>query len=121
MICIGAAITRGLSKQPPPKLASLTYGTGQGEKGWNNNLLAWIDPHKGSLQAANFINAGQWYIDAPKLDGNPKKVDDDGFSAIAMTQSMKIYLLHPKTEEIHEYSTNSTTALEWVWQETVNV
>lgn len=113
-------IATGLSIAPPPKLASLTYGSDKGEAGWNNNLLAWIDPIKGRLIAANYISSTEWLVEQPKLDGSPQSLLDGGFSAMAMTQNMKIYLLSPLKGEIHEYSTNSTAVFEWVWQTTVD-
>lgn len=82
--------------------------------------MAWIDPFKGQLQAANFRNGGGWTVAEPTLDGSPQGLVGDGFSAVAMTQSMMIYVLSPSKGEIHEYSTNSTNALDWTWQTTVD-
>ncbi|KAJ4385794.1 hypothetical protein N0V93_010225 [Gnomoniopsis smithogilvyi] len=111
-------IANNLSSNPPPTLASLTYGTDQ--TGWNNNLLAWVDPFKGQLQAANFRNGGGWTVKVPTLDGSPQGLVDGGFSTVAMTQAMRIYVFSPVKGEIHEYSTNSSNVLEWTWQTTVD-
>lgn len=96
----------------------MTYGTDK--DGWNNNLLVWIDPFKGQMQAANFVNGAGWTLKEPTLDGSPQGLVEGGFSAVAMTQDMKIYVLSPSQGEIHEYSTNSSNALEWVWQMAVD-
>ncbi|CAN8101893.1 unnamed protein product [Discula destructiva] len=117
----GEAITKGLSVAPAPRMASLTYGTGQGEAGWNNNLLAWTDPSTGQLKAANYIDAGEWSVDEPTLDESPQGLVQGGFSAVAMTQTLKIYLMSPLKGQIHEYSANSTNVFEWVWQTAVEI
>lgn len=114
----GVPIANNLPTNPPPTLASLTYGSGT--SGWNNNLLAWIDPFKGELQAANFLNGANWTVKEPTLDGSPQGLVKGGFSSVAMTQDMKIYVFSPIKGEIHEYSTNSSNAFEWVWQTMVD-
>lgn len=70
----------------------------------------------GQVTAANYASGNGWKITPPTLVGTPKDVAEAGFSGVAMTQTMKIYLVSPLKGEIHEYSTDSSNALSWVWQ-----
>lgn len=102
-------------------MASLTYGLGNGEAGWNNNLMGWIDPFLGTVKAGNWLNGKSWTVAEPIINDSPEDLLKGGFSAIAMTQSMKIYLFSPIKGEIHEYLATSNDAMRWAWQTQVAV
>lgn len=108
-----------MSITPPAKLASLTYGLNGGADGWTNILMSWIDPLKGTLQAANYVQQRAYTVAAPVLAASPQGVVEAGFSVVAMTQSMKVFLLSPSMGQIHEYSVNTTSAFTWTWQTAV--
>lgn len=108
-------ITTDLETHPSPKLASLTYGTA--ETGWTSNILSYICPIMGSLTAANWIpGSTQWTVRAPTLSGSPDELVKAGFSSVAMTQEMRIYLLSPSTGQINEFLTSVVDPFNWAWQ-----
>lgn len=111
-----------MSITPPPKLASLTYGLKNGEEGWDNTLVGWIDPFMGRPKAANWVREkSSWTVAAPAINGSPEALVEGGFSAIAMTQSLKIYVFSPLKGQIHEYLATSSDAMGWTWQTMVEV
>lgn len=103
---------------PSPAMASLTYGNAT--TGWSNNLLAYINPWKGILQTANWQGAG-WVLDTPSLNGAPNGLQSAGFSAIALTQEMKIFLMSPSTGAIHSFTTTGDNPSNWTWQGSLDV
>lgn len=115
---IANAVAKDLSLSPSPALASMTYGAAT--TGWTNNLLAYIDPWKGGVTSANWQGV-EWKITVPTLRDSPDGVVDAGFSSVALTQSMRVYLMCPAMGEIHEFTFNATDPTEWTWQETIAV
>lgn len=96
----------------------MTYG--EPLVGWDNNLLTYVDPAVGGLTTVNWVaSQGNWTVAAPRLTGSPDGLLDAGFSAVAETQAMKIYVFSPSRGEIHQYGTNITDAYEWVWEDKV--
>lgn len=112
-------IATDLPSDPAPKLAGLTYGSDM--TGWTSNLLTYICPMDGSLTAVNWAPTSAWKTQAPSLDNSPDGLVKAGFSSVAQTQEMRIYLVSPKNGEIHEYSTNSTDPFAWTWTDKVDL
>lgn len=96
----------------------MTYGLPA--TGWTNNLLAYVDPWKGSVTTVGWQGTG-WKIAMPSLLDLPDEAEDAGFSAVAFTQSMRAYLMCPSMGEIHEFVVNSTDTTMWQWQTTVKL
>lgn len=105
---------------PSPRLASLTYG--EPLVGWDSNLLSLIDPASGNLTSVNWVTSrGSWVVQAPQLLGAPEGLEAAGFSAVAQTQEMRIYLLSPARGEIHQFRTNLTDPFVWNWDDVVQL
>lgn len=102
-----------------PKLAGLTYGSDM--TGWTSNLLTYICPMDGSLTSINWAPTSEWKTQAPSLDNSPDGLVKAGFSSVAQTQEMKIYLVSPSNGEIHEYTTNATDPFVWSWTDKVDL
>ncbi|KAK8016997.1 hypothetical protein PG993_015186 [Apiospora rasikravindrae] len=106
-------VTSGLSLNPSPDIASITYGN----NGWDNNLVTFLGP-KGKLMSAVYRGAG-WSVQAATLSGAPASALD-GFASIAATQSMRLYAISQRGD-IHEFTTNSTNPFLLTWAGVVNV
>lgn len=63
----------------------------------------------------------EWKVAVPTLRGAPDGLDDAGFSAVAMTQTMHVYLMCPSMGEIHEFVVNATDPTEWEWTESITL
>ncbi|KAK6860715.1 hypothetical protein PG995_004351 [Apiospora arundinis] len=105
-------VTSGLSLNPSPDIASITYGN----NGWDNNLVHFLGP-KGKLMSAVYRGAG-WSVQAATLSGAPASAVD-GFTSIASTQGMRLYALSQRGD-IHEFTTNSTNPFLLSWAGVVN-
>lgn len=116
---VGKPVTNELQENPSPKIASLTYDPGT--QGWTNNFLTFINPSKGTLTSAGWQPNQAWKVQNPSLESSPKGLDNDGFSAIAQTQGLKIYLVSPWKGEIHEFATNASDPFTWTWQDVVDL
>ncbi|KAK8121741.1 hypothetical protein PG984_010411 [Apiospora sp. TS-2023a] len=106
-------VTSGLSINPSPDIASITYGN----NGWDNNLVTFLGP-KGKLMSAVYRGSG-WSVQPASLGGAPASAVD-GFSSVTATQSMRLYALS-KRGDIHEFTTNSTNPFLLTWAGVVNV
>lgn len=62
----------------------------------------------------------EWKVAVPTLHDVPNGVEDAGFSSVALTQEMRVYLMCPSMGEIHEFSVNATDPTEWNWQESIS-
>lgn len=102
-----------------PKLAGLTYGSDM--TGWTSNFLTYICPMDGSLTSINWAPTAAWKTQAPSLDNSPDGLVNAGFSSVALTQEMKMYLVSPSNGEIHEYTTNATDPFAWSWTDKVDL
>lgn len=60
-------------------------------------------------------------MQAPSLDGSPDNVTEDGFSAVAVTQTMKMFAIGKVDGAINEYQTNISNPFQWEWQGVVDV
>lgn len=60
-------------------------------------------------------------MQAASLDGSPDGVVDAGFSAVAVTQTMKMFAVGKVDGVISEYQTNSSNPFRWEWQGVVDV
>jgi hypothetical protein len=60
-------------------------------------------------------------VQAASLDGSPDGAVDDGFSAVAVTQTMKMFAIGKVDGVINEYQTNSSNPFQWEWQGVVDV
>lgn len=60
-------------------------------------------------------------MQAASLDGSPDGVVDDGYSAVAVTQTMKMFVIGKVDGVINEYQTNSSNPFSWDWQGVVDV
>lgn len=116
---VGKSITDQLQENPPPKLASLTYDPGT--QGWTNNFLTWVNPMNGKLTSTGWAPNQAWKVQNPSLNSNPNGLEKEGFSAVAQTQGLKIYLVSPWRGEIHEYATNASDPFTWTWQDAVDL
>ncbi|KAK8103492.1 uncharacterized protein PG998_010525 [Apiospora kogelbergensis] len=105
-------VTSGLSLNPSPDIASITYGN----NGWDNNLVTFLGT-KGRLMSAVYRGSG-WSVQAATLGGAPASALD-GFSSIAATQGMRVYAISQRGD-IHEFSTNSTNPFLLSWSGVVN-
>lgn len=105
-------MTSGLSLNPSPDIASITYGN----NGWDNNLVTFLGS-KGRLMSAVYRGSG-WSVQAATLGGAPASALD-GFSSIAATQGMRVYAISQRGD-IHEFSTNSTNPFLLSWSGVVN-
>ncbi|KAJ0118681.1 fungal fucose-specific lectin [Diaporthe amygdali] len=112
----GNQITSDLAVNPSPEIASLTFGN----NGWTNNIVLTLDQTTGALQSSVY-RGSDWAVQTPSLDGSPENVTDDGFSAIAATQTMKMFAIGKADGLIHEYQTNTTNPFQWNWQGVVDV
>lgn len=112
-------IATDLSLDPLPKLASLTYGSDM--TGWTSNFMTYICPVDGALTSINWTPGTPWTEKEPSLAGSPGGLVQAGFSAVAHTQAMTIYVMSPGQGQIHEYTTNSTDPFTWVWQDKVDL
>lgn len=106
-------MTSGLSLNPSPDIASITYGN----NGWDNNLVTFLGP-KGRLMSAVYRGVG-WSVQPATLSGAPASAPD-GFAALAATQSMRLYALS-RRGDIHEFTTNSTNPFLLTWAGVINV
>ncbi|KAK7994483.1 hypothetical protein PG991_016071 [Apiospora marii] len=109
----GNPVTQGLSLNPSPDIASITYGN----NGWDNNLVTFLGP-KGRLMSAVYRGSG-WSVQPSTLAGAPAGAVD-GFDSVAATQSMRLYALS-RRGDIHEFTTNSTNPFALTWAGVVNV
>lgn len=96
----------------------MTYGAA--ETGWTKNLLAYVDPWKGSVTTVSWEGI-EWKVAVPILHNLPDGVEDLGFSAVAFTQEMRVYLMCPGMGSIHEFTVSSDDTTEWTWQEEVSL
>lgn len=101
---------------PSPEIASLTFGT----NGWTNNIVLTLDQNTGALQSSVY-RGSDWAVQAASLDGSPDDVVDDGFSAVAVTQTMKMFAIGKVDGAINEYQTNISNPFQWEWQGVVDV
>lgn len=109
----GNPVTTGLSLNPSPDIASITYGN----NGWDNNLVTFLGP-KGRLLSAVYRGSG-WSVQPATLGGAPDSAVD-GFGSLAATQSMRLYA-HSRRGDIHEFTTNSTNPFLLTWAGVVSV
>ncbi|KAK8064478.1 hypothetical protein PG994_007116 [Apiospora phragmitis] len=109
----GNPVTAGLSLNPSPDIASITYGN----NGWDNNLVTFLGP-KGRLMSAVYRGAG-WSVQAATLSGAPASAMD-GFASVAATQSMRLYATS-QGGGIHEFTTNATNPFLLTWAGAVNM
>lgn len=112
----GNQITSDLPVNPSPEIASLTFGT----NGWTNNIVLTLDQTTGALQSSVYRGT-DWAVQAASLDGSPDGVVDDGYSAVAVTQTMKMFVIGKVDGVINEYQTNSSNPFSWDWQGVVDV
>lgn len=97
----------------------MTYGSDL--TGWTSNFLTYVDPTDGSLTSMGWTPGTPWKKQPPALSGSPGGLVKAGFSAVALTQAMTMYVLSPSQGEIHEYATNSTNPWAWTWQDKVDL
>lgn len=112
----GNQITSDLPVNPSPEIASLTFGT----NGWTNNIVMTLDQTTGALQSSVYRGT-DWAVQKASLDGSPDGVAEDGFSAVAVTQTMKMFAVGKVDGSINEYQTNSSNPFRWQWQGVVEV
>ncbi|KAG8161269.1 hypothetical protein KVR01_009533 [Diaporthe batatas] len=112
----GNQITSNLAVNPPPEIASLTFGT----NGWTNNIVLTLDQTTGALQSSVY-RGSDWVVQAASLDGSPDDVVEEGFSAVAVTQTMKMFAISRVNGKINEFETNSSNPFQWEWQGVVDV
>lgn len=112
----GNQITSNLAVNPSPEIASLTFGT----NGWTNNIVLTLDQTTGALQSSVY-RGSDWAVQAASLDGSPDDVVENGFSAVAVTQTMKMFVVGKVDGVINEYQTNSSNPFRWEWQGVVDV
>jgi hypothetical protein len=60
-------------------------------------------------------------VQSPSLDGSPSGVVANGFSAVAVTQTMEMFVIGKVDGVINEYQTNSSNPFQWDWQGVVDV
>lgn len=104
---------------PPPRIAGLTYGSTT--TGWTSNLMTYVCPVDGALTSINWTPGTTWKEQEPSLSGSPSGLVEAGFSAVAHTQAMVMYVLSPDKGEIHEYAANSSDAFSWAWKDKVDL
>lgn len=79
-----------------------------------------LDQTTGALQSSVY-RGSDWAVQAASLDGSPDDVVEDGFSAVAVTQTMKMFVIGKVDGAINEYQTNSSNPFQWEWQGVVEV
>ncbi|POS76881.1 hypothetical protein DHEL01_v204721 [Diaporthe helianthi] len=112
----GNQITSNLAINPSPEIASLTFGT----NGWTNNIVLTLDQTTGALQSSVYRGTS-WAVQAASLDGSPDDVVDQGFSAVAVTQTMRMFAIDKADGRINEYETTYSNPFLWQWQGIVDV
>lgn len=101
----GNPLTSGLSLDPSPDIASITYGA----NGWSNNLVVFLDPQGGIR--SSIYRGTSWSVQPAWLNRLDKSVA--AFSSLATTQAMDMYAL--SKGEIHRFQTNATNPFAWTW------
>lgn len=96
----------------------MTWGTAA--TGWANNLLAYVDPWKGSVTSVGWQGT-EWKVAVPTMHNLPDGIEDAGFSSVAFTQGMRAYLMCPAMGEIHEFTISTDDTTDWNWSASVTL
>lgn len=112
----GNQIASNLAVNPSPEIASLTFGA----NGWTNNIVLTLDQTTGALQSSVY-RGSDWAVQAASLKGSPDDVADEGFSAVAVTQTLKMFAIGRVDGKINEYQTSPSNPFQWQWQGVVDV
>ncbi|TLD15531.1 uncharacterized protein PgNI_00179 [Pyricularia grisea] len=108
------ALAAGLSVNPSPEIASITYGA----NGWFNNLLSYTDTRNQLMSA--IWRGDTWSIQSASIsnfDGGKSDGKTAQWQSLAATQTMTLYGL--SGGRIHQLTSSASNPFLWTWAGTV--